>query len=256
MHRLVFDEVAELYDRARPAYPDRLVDDVIEITGTDPRSRVLEVGAGTGQATLSFARRGLSLLALEPGPRLAAVARAKLAGFPHVCLLESSFESWSLEHAAFDLVISAQALHWVDPEVRLVKAHSALKPGGWLAIFANIPQRGRSALDQTIDACYEKVAPSHRSAGAEKRARLEPQLAECGLFRVLPARQYHWAASYTADQYADLLRTYSDHHLLPDEERTALLAGISDAIASHGGTLGIEYEARLLLGRRSTRGAE
>jgi len=248
---LVFDDVAELYDRVRPAYPDELIDTVIELAAVDSGSRILEVGAGTGQATRGFARRGLALLALEPGPRLVGIARTHLAGFPRVRFLESSFESWPLEPAAFDLVFSAQALQWVDPEVRLAKAHAALKPGGLLAIFANIPHRGGSELDRAIDACYETFAPSHRSLGAERRTALEPQLSACGLFQVLQAREYRWATSYTPDAYLDLLRTYSDHLLLPDDERTALLAGISDAIRSHGGTLRIEYEARLLLGRRS-----
>lgn len=251
MNGLVFDEVAELYDRARPAYPDALIDAIIELAATDSSSRVLEVGCGTGQATRSFARRGLALLSLEPGPRLVALARANLCDFPRVRLLQSSFESWSLEPAAFDLVFSAQALQWVDPELRFVKAHAALKPGGLLAIFANIPRRGRSELDLAIDTCYATFAPSHRSLGAEKRGALEPQLSGCDLFQVLPAREYPWATSYTADAYVDLLRTYSDHHLLPDDERTALLAGISAAIEAHGGRLGIEYEARLLLGRRA-----
>jgi ubiquinone/menaquinone biosynthesis C-methylase UbiE len=50
----VFDEVPELYDRVRPAYPDELFADLVAITGMDERSSVLEVGCGTGQATRSL----------------------------------------------------------------------------------------------------------------------------------------------------------------------------------------------------------
>jgi len=45
--RLVFGEVADLYDRVRPSYPDALVDDVVELSGVDVSGRALEVGAGT-----------------------------------------------------------------------------------------------------------------------------------------------------------------------------------------------------------------
>jgi hypothetical protein len=51
----VFNEVPELYDRVRPAYPDELFADLVAITGMDRRSPVLEVGSGTGQATRSLA---------------------------------------------------------------------------------------------------------------------------------------------------------------------------------------------------------
>ena len=46
----VFNEVPELYDRVRPGYPDELFTDLVTITGTDPRSSVLEVGCGFGQS--------------------------------------------------------------------------------------------------------------------------------------------------------------------------------------------------------------
>lgn len=36
----------------RPGYPDELFADLVAVTGMDERSSVLEVGCGTGQATL------------------------------------------------------------------------------------------------------------------------------------------------------------------------------------------------------------
>ena len=59
-----FDEVAELYDKARPGYPQRLVDDLVASTGLDKGRRVLEIGSGTGQLTVSLAERGVSLVAV------------------------------------------------------------------------------------------------------------------------------------------------------------------------------------------------
>jgi ubiquinone/menaquinone biosynthesis C-methylase UbiE len=81
--RLVFGEVAELYDRARAGYPEALIDDVISFAGGDgPSLRALEVGAGTGKATMGFATRGLEILALEPSADMAAVARRNCQQFP------------------------------------------------------------------------------------------------------------------------------------------------------------------------------
>ena len=51
----MFGEVVQDYDQVRPGYPDDLVDDVTALSGAGP---ALEVGAGTGKATVSFAARG------------------------------------------------------------------------------------------------------------------------------------------------------------------------------------------------------
>ena len=71
--RATFDQAAELYDRARPRYPAALFDDLAGLTGIGPGSRVLEIGPGTGQATVTLAERGCRVVAVELGADLAAV---------------------------------------------------------------------------------------------------------------------------------------------------------------------------------------
>ena len=76
--RATFDEVPELYDRARPTYPDALFDDLGALVGDRPRHgglRLLEIGPGTGKATVALVARGYEVTAVELGERLAAVAR-------------------------------------------------------------------------------------------------------------------------------------------------------------------------------------
>jgi len=92
--RSTFDEVPELYDRARPGYPAALFDDLIRDASLRPGSRVVEIGPGTGQATRALAERGLAVTAVELGPGLAAVARRNLAGFPGVEVVTADLETW------------------------------------------------------------------------------------------------------------------------------------------------------------------
>jgi SAM-dependent methyltransferase len=66
--RATFDQAAGLYGRARPGYPPALFDDLADLTGIRPGSRVLEIGPGTGQATLPLAERGGRVVAVELGP--------------------------------------------------------------------------------------------------------------------------------------------------------------------------------------------
>src|SRR5690348_11321955 len=71
--RSIFDEAAELYDRARPGYPTALFDDLAGLADLGPGRRVLEIGCGTGQASVPLAARGCALVCVELGPGMAAV---------------------------------------------------------------------------------------------------------------------------------------------------------------------------------------
>jgi hypothetical protein len=52
----VFNEVADAYDRHRPAYPDALIDRACGVAGLVPGARVLEIGCGAGMALDSGGR--------------------------------------------------------------------------------------------------------------------------------------------------------------------------------------------------------
>ncbi|HZC29448.1 MAG TPA: class I SAM-dependent methyltransferase, partial [Gaiellaceae bacterium] len=131
--RATFDEDAERYDRARPGYPAELFDDLAALAGLRPGDRVLEIGPGTGQATVPLARRGYRIVAVELGTGLAAVARRNLAAFPDVEVVNAAFEDWPLPAEPFDAVVAATAFHWIDPDVRLARTAQTLRPGGALA---------------------------------------------------------------------------------------------------------------------------
>ena len=117
--RLVFGEVADVYDRARPAYPESLVDAVIASARLVAGDPVLESGCGTGKATVPFARRALTMTALEPDPAMASIAQRNCAGLD-VSVEITSFEDWAAPPGpGFKLVMAAQSWHWVQPAVRL-----------------------------------------------------------------------------------------------------------------------------------------
>ena len=80
--RAVFNRAAEDYQRSRPVLPPGLFDDLIYLAGLRPGDRVIEIGCGTGQATVPLAERGLAVTAVELGAELAAIARRRVAGLP------------------------------------------------------------------------------------------------------------------------------------------------------------------------------
>jgi len=251
---LSFDEVAGLYDRLRPGYPEPLFDDLVSLAAVPPGARMLEIGCGTGQATLPLARRGHRVRCLEPGSALARGAREKLSAYPEVEVCESTFEDWSLERSAFDLIFSAQAFHWVSAEVRFAKAAEALTPAGSLAVFGNAVVPDSSPLGEAIDAVYARHAPALRGPSPTHWYRDEGPLrnlyADSGRFGPVAHRSHPWSRRYSASEYCDLLRTHSDHRLLSAAERGALFGALSAQIEAHGSGIDVAYEAHLYVAPR------
>jgi SAM-dependent methyltransferase len=250
--RTSFDRNAELYDAARPSYPEALIEQAVSWSGIPPGGRILEIGAGTGKATLGFAQRGFAILALEPGRNLAAVLRRKAAAFPAVSIAETTFEAWSGGEPPFDLVISAQAFHWVDPAVRYVKAAAVLRPGGALALIRNETSGVEPGLRAEMDAAYARWFPAAdwtaaRDSIEPKRAAFSGEIERSGRFGPVRAASFPWTASYSTRQYLDLLDTHSDHALLEPRLRVPLYGAIADAFERRGGRIEVPYVAVLLL---------
>jgi tRNA/tmRNA/rRNA uracil-C5-methylase (TrmA/RlmC/RlmD family) len=89
--RATFDSVAERYQEARPEYPAELFDTLVEVAGLRVGDRLLETDCASGKATLPLARRGFGIAYVEIGPALVAAARASLAGFAGVEVIEAAF---------------------------------------------------------------------------------------------------------------------------------------------------------------------
>jgi ubiquinone/menaquinone biosynthesis C-methylase UbiE len=131
--RVLFDDVAGLYDATRQGYPAEVAETVVANAAIGPGAAVLEIGCGTGQFTRQLAGRAFNLTAIDIGAAMIRAARRNVADATarfQVC----SFEDFA-DSGPFDLIVSATAFHWIDPSVGLAKAARLLRPGGWLALL-------------------------------------------------------------------------------------------------------------------------
>jgi SAM-dependent methyltransferase len=214
-----FDTVAELYDRARPSYPDDLVDDLVAAL---PGPRVLEIAPGTGILTRQLVERGVDVRGVELGENLARLARR------HAPVTVARFEDWEPD-GEYDAVVCAAAWHWLDPDVAPRKAHAVLRPSGVLAVigghhvfpadadpFFRAIQR---VYDSWGDAVSDFPGPDDVSHGYVR------SLEESALFE-MQHRGYLRVIEYTAEGYIDVLKTFSGHIAMPEEHRRALFAEV------------------------------
>ncbi len=158
--RGIFDEDPELYDRARPGYPDALFRALSEPAEIGPGARVAEIGPGTGQATATLAAGGARVVAVELGAALAAALQRNLTAAP-VEVVVCPFEDWQLPSEPFDTLVAFTAWHWLDPAVRAAKAGAALHPGGALATISTTHVLGGTdRFFADVQDCYERWDPS------------------------------------------------------------------------------------------------
>jgi SAM-dependent methyltransferase len=196
-HRLreTFEEVPELYDRARPLYPPELFDDLVAYAGLEAGSCVLEIGCGTGQATLPLAERGLEVVCVELGAGLAAIASRRLAAFPRVEVVHALFEEREAEEASLEAVVAFTAFHWVDPEAKYAKPARLLRPGGTLAVAEtdHVQVEGGDPFWAEVQADYDAVVPSEDNRPPprpEEVDDLRGEIEETGLFTDVEARRH------------------------------------------------------------------
>jgi len=258
--RTTFDEAASLYDEVRPGYPEELFDDVISLSGIEPGGRILEIGCGTGQATVPFASRGYRILCVELGENMATVARRNLEGYPNAEVRTGAFEDVSLQEGAFDLAISATAFHWLDPAAAYLKVARALRDGGSLALFWNVHVHSDASegFFEAAQRIYEREAPEivgpkdHK--GLPRPEDVPDRTAEIeasGVFGDVIRRAYRWDETYDARGYLRVLNTYSGHRSLGDDTRGRLFRGIADLIDhSFGGRIVKGYLTTLYVAHR------
>lgn len=254
--RRSFEQTADAYDRFRPSYPDVLFDDVRAYADLAPDDAILEVGAGTGRATIHLARWGNPVVAIEPAPAMAAIARANVAGHPHVEVRASTFEGAEIEPNTFGLVAIARAFGWLDPATRVGRIHHALYAHGSVALIDNFQVMTDETLPffERVQDVYREHAPGTEHQGRLPSARDIPDHPLLGDSRFVnlerPEHRWHWTLS--AADYVGLMSTHSNHAVLEDEVRRRLHAGIAALIDSEfGGTVTEHYVAIAALARRA-----
>jgi SAM-dependent methyltransferase len=258
-----FDDWADDYDRFRPGYPDALFY-TIAAELTLPRiPHVVDLGAGTGRASLAMANVGWRVTAVEPGKPMLDVLRGRAASEGLlISTIQASAEETGLDPASADLVTAAQAFHWFDQQRALTEMARILKPGGGLALFWNVRDAERSPfladyaellrgfVKDSDAGRYESTMPENATG----------QLIEshAGAFSDVQLHVLHHDVQMTGDEFVGMAFTasYVRINKTPEEQdrfRLELAALLGRHQLNDGRPFAVPYRLDLWTARRSDR---
>jgi SAM-dependent methyltransferase len=248
-----FDRAAEDYDRTRPVCPAALFDDLLAVAGLAAGDRVLEIGPGTGQATVPLAERGLAMTGIEPGAALAAIARRRLAGFPDARVVTSTFEAWQPEGGPFDAVVAVNCLHWIDPAIRYRRPAEVLRTGGHFAVASTLWATAPDAERFWADVQEDYGAVGYDGGPPPPPDAIEPwhlPHEAAPFFEEVAARTYpSFQRVYSAEEYLAQLGTQSGPAQLGEERRAEFLARVRRRLAGWP-RVTATFVPRMTIGRR------
>ncbi|QUI20876.1 class I SAM-dependent methyltransferase [Vallitalea pronyensis] len=249
-----FNTVYKEYDKWRPTYVKELYKDIFAYKDINPSSKVVEVGIGTGQATLPILETGCFLTAVEYGDKLSIYAKQKFASHRKFDVVNAKFEDFECEDNSVDLIYSASAFHWIPEEIGYAKAYNLLKSGGVFARFANHPYKDKSrpGMHEALQKVYDVYMPNSLDGEeySEDNAKNRANIAKKYGFIDIDYKMYYRTRTFTSDEYILLLGTYSDHISIQEDKRKKFFAEIKNAIDELGGLITLYDSIDLALARK------
>ena len=221
-HANSFGPAADAYERGRPSYPVEALDWLLPAG----RPRVVDVGAGTGKLTRQIRDRGLPVSAVDPSEGMLEQLRAAVPGVP---ALLGTAESIPLPDDSADVVVVAQAWHWVDPARAVPEVARILCPGGRLGLVWNVRDERTDWVRRLGEIIGSPEQRRDTTVGAP--------------FGPVELARFTWTELIGPERLIDMVASRSYVILLAPDERAALLGEVRRLMATHPQLVGrTEFE--------------
>ena len=249
-----FDNHLQEYNRWRPTYSPEVFSTICDYSNIKKNSVLVEVGCGTGQATVFFLDYGCNVIGVESGTNFTNFLRNKFVNYKNFYVYNMDFENYSMQSGVVDLIYAATSFHWVNEDIGYKKAFDLLKSGGSIALFWNTPfvNRNDDMLHQDIQKIYRKYTRNYKAPieiDEEKYKKRKQTIEKYGFVNV-KSILFHQTRTFKAHEYIALLNTYSDHiEMMPDTKR-AFESEIYKAIIKGGDRLVVYDTIDLYLAKK------
>ena len=157
----IFRGTAFYYSKFRPGYPPEAFDLLVDRFSLNKKSRVLDLGCGTGQIAIKIAPYVSEVIAIDPLEEMLREGKSLASGGGIINIVWNLGESANLSQMAsiigeIDLTVIARAFHWMEREQTLRDLYAITKRGGGLVIVTHTEPRSppftkwKSAIDDTV----------------------------------------------------------------------------------------------------------
>ena len=263
-----YKDIARVYDQVRPNYPAQLIQDIIIATDIGATSSLLEIGAGTGKATIQLAEKGFKIHAIEIGKDMGEILKGKCHAYPNVSVEIGTFEDWNpINNDKYDMIFCAQAFHWLDVNVKYKKCYNLLKDEGYLVLFWYNSSGGKTeeakVLNQKINNIIqdymnrqttEKKEVRAAHSGVFKKEDRKAEIEDSGLFETIDIFQYRTEVKNSAEEhlksqksipaFASILDKLDSETIQEMEEK------IVNEINNNGGYVGTLFDYSLYITKK------
>jgi len=243
-----------------PIYPDALFDLLSRELSLPERPQVVDIGAGTGRASLAMTRLGWHVAAVDlDGPALEVLRARAAAEGVEVATVHATAEETGLEQASVDLVTAAHAFHWFNKRAALAEMARITRPGGGVALFWNVRDRERSPFVADYNSILDRHGVAKRlyleAERASGRATREALAGAEGLDSPRLHRVWHEMAM-RSDEFIELCFAPGFVRAFSSERQDAFRTDITELLADHGvggeAPLTIPYRIDCWIATRST----
>lgn len=265
-----YKDIALIYDEVRPSYPEDLIQDIITATNLGYGDKILEIGAGTGKATVQFAEKGYRVHAIEIGKDMGEVLRDKCAKYnDNVSIDIASFEEWNPQNSdKYDMIYCAQAFHWIDSGIKYKKCYDLLKNNGFLILFwynasedkaeqtKIINKRVNETINKYVDNYYVNNKQLERNvhSGVYKEDERKTEIEESQLFKIVNKIEYRSEIRNTAEQYLKARKSVPAFASILDGLNGDIIhkmeEEIKDIVTINGGYVGTLFDFSLYITKK------
>ena len=240
-----FEQVADLYERARPGYPEEIVAWLVERLDLRGGRTVLDLGAGTGKLTRALVATGAEVIALEPGDEM----RAQLQrAVPEARVLAAGAEAIPLPDDSLDAATAGQSFHWFRLDEAVPEVDRVLRPGAGLGLVWNMRDQDDELQREITDLLAPFVPPGREGEGPGMTEFFRWEaFAESPLFERFEEREARFAEELDAEMLVGRISSISFVAAAADEERARLQEALRELAAARGGRVDFRYLTEALV---------
>jgi SAM-dependent methyltransferase len=231
--RVGFETASDVYERARPDYPDHALAALAELGRIGKGTRVLDLAAGTGKLTRRLDALGATCVAVEPSASMRRVFTGVVPGVP---VMGGTAEALPIGDGTVEAVVVAQAFHWFDAPVALAEMARVLRPDGTLSLIWNERDESDPMVAELVTLSRwdrHQPYPVGRDFGQV--------IDDCGRFGPVTRTRGAFVQSLDRGAFVEQVASRSYVQVLDAEDRARLLGGVERFAATLDEPIAMPY---------------